>query len=765
MHKLMRLTLAIALMAGAGSAISQNQAAIDLQAAIRIESVDGDLEAAIEMYRRLAESSDGAIAAEALLHMGGAYEKLGRQEARQAYERVIAEFLDQTEQARVARQRLARLPLDTQPETGGTSLVAVLNEDLVGTADRYSHEFSPDGSQIVFVGDWREDALRRGPLARNSMRNIDILVADRSGTLIRPLLRDWGEFEEFLSPYEDGVSAISNIDNLRWSPDGRRIAFTARRPSDEALRQSRLEDSVHAIFVVDAEGGSPQQIGPSMHPDLDISAEAFFDLWWNSDSDALGFITHEGIFQLSLTGKINQIAEMALGRNTEVAGYSTDGRWIAFTVGNQQLGNVLYVISAQGGRAVRQAQTMSTGHGFAEGHGPTWTNDGTGLYVPSDIAGTTNIWRYGIDPGTGQPSGEPIQVTSYVDAVTLAPRALKAGEGLAYTLEQTRTTINVADVADPTRFSTIARGSSPRLSSDGRTIYYLGQGSGQNGIYAIDRDGSKRRRLSEHVVETGPFGEGFELSPDDRLLVYRVLDGDDRHLYTLDTQTGENRRIFTFARESDAGVGFFSPDGESIAFSEDDALYRVPANGGAPERIASLWRWYSSFIRWSPDGRRIAALGWESPEIDENSVYLVSASGGEPRRLRALTGDQGAYLEGLEWHPDGRRLSYFDYEIVRTRFLDLDGNVSDPIFDHREGWEYLGHWRPDGRHYVFESSLEGNNWQNFEFDLQTGEISPGPRVDDASAANSAPGFSADGSTMVWTSGKELRQIWLLTSVE
>jgi hypothetical protein len=47
-------------------------------------------------------------AAEALVHMGQCYEKLGDAESRKAYERVLREYGDQKEAAMVARARLGR---------------------------------------------------------------------------------------------------------------------------------------------------------------------------------------------------------------------------------------------------------------------------------------------------------------------------------------------------------------------------------------------------------------------------------------------------------------------------------------------------------------------------------------------------------------------------------------------------------------------------------------------------------------------------------
>src|SRR5690348_9576924 len=101
----------ICALAGVMLAAQENDSRADLalQAAIKKETVDGDLKGAIEQYRKIAQGKDRALAARALVRMGQCYEKLGDTEARKAYERVVQEFRDQQEAVRQARNRLATL--------------------------------------------------------------------------------------------------------------------------------------------------------------------------------------------------------------------------------------------------------------------------------------------------------------------------------------------------------------------------------------------------------------------------------------------------------------------------------------------------------------------------------------------------------------------------------------------------------------------------------------------------------------------------------
>ena len=111
-----RLFLTVAVLAGllsASLAIGQknDQAEVLLQTANHKQLVEGQLEEAIQLYKRIVQEQGGnrAVAAQALLEMGQCYEKLGNTEARKAYERLLRDYGDQNEAAAQARTRLAAL--------------------------------------------------------------------------------------------------------------------------------------------------------------------------------------------------------------------------------------------------------------------------------------------------------------------------------------------------------------------------------------------------------------------------------------------------------------------------------------------------------------------------------------------------------------------------------------------------------------------------------------------------------------------------------
>jgi tetratricopeptide (TPR) repeat protein len=95
----------------ASSVYGRQSAGVLLQSGLYKEDVNGDLEAAIAIYERVLKEfpKDRPVAAKALLHIGSCYEKMGKQEAQKAYQRLIQEYADQLEPVTQARVRLSKL--------------------------------------------------------------------------------------------------------------------------------------------------------------------------------------------------------------------------------------------------------------------------------------------------------------------------------------------------------------------------------------------------------------------------------------------------------------------------------------------------------------------------------------------------------------------------------------------------------------------------------------------------------------------------------
>ena len=131
---------------------------------------------------------------------------------------------------------------------------------------------------------------------------------------------------------------------------------------------------------------------------------------------------------------------------------------------------------------------------------------------------------------------------------------------------------------------------------------------------------------------------------------------------------------------SDLGVEsnpFFSPDGETIAFSAEydgnTDVFTIPSRGGMPRRLT----WHPSPDQargFSPDGK---AVLFASPREDFSNrnmqLYLVSLEGGFPAKLTIPNAHQATYS------PDGRRMAYTPMPPAFTQWKNYRGGTHSII--------------------------------------------------------------------------------------
>jgi Tol biopolymer transport system component len=241
----------------------------------------------------------------------------------------------------------------------------------------------------------------------------------------------------------------------------------------------------------------------------------------------------------------------------------------------------------------------------------------------------------------------------------------------------------------------------PRWSPDGKTIWfrvgfppalgYVPAGGGKISTVPTGSNKGEKSQLPE-AIESIPSG-GNAVSPDGTMVVFAGMrsphaagpylwtipvaggepvqltkdPGDDHYpcwfpdgktvaflrdkaIYTVSVTGGELRQI-TSASEAVAFAGIAcSPDGQSVAYFGDDRTLRIkPLSGGEARivtKVAALWR--DCEISWSPDGNRIAYSAG-------SKIWIVSSGGGAPEEVKtALAGRH----TNLAWSPDGKTIAF-----------------------------------------------------------------------------------------------------------
>jgi Tol biopolymer transport system component len=679
------------------------------------ERVKGDLDEAIKVYERIIVKfpNNRPIVAKALLHIGLCYEKMGKQEAQRAYQRLIKEYGDQPEPVQTAREHLEQLDAGAPgTKVNGPTYRLVLDDQIAGMPVG-PRDVSPTDDWIVFRS---QDKL---------------YIADQTATVIRPILDDSGPWK-----YPN---------SLRWSPDGRLIAYTAAKE----VTSDSSKSPVQAIFVLSPDGGAPRQIGPERTWYQNIRR-----LHWTPDGKHLTGVRRDGLYMLALDGsEVRFIPGKDLPGRYHVGlsdgEYSPNGRWLAYCTAGEYAENHekdIWILPATGGKA--QPLTHLPGpNGY-----PTWAPDGRTLYFVSGTKKIGNIWKLAIDPETGLQKGKPQQVTFFNDTDITAPRVLGDGDRIAFQMLKRNTSIQVADASSLNESRALVPGYSPQPSPDGQTIYYFHGERGERGIFAVPREGGTPRRLTpSRPGASHSLLLQFDLSPDGRTLAYVTKLGDGQGFVTLPVSGGEPHLMVEFA-EQHYVLPRWSPDGSQLAYAAGKGLYVIPAAGGKPRELAHLKEWEGWTVRWSPDGKFIAALGYDNdPKESSNAVFVVPASGGEPRQL---TPDV-EYKEGLEWHPDGKRLTYHISRYhSETRQVYLDGRPPSLLLDAPDIWDYVGIWAPDGSRFIFSGSVQGN-WGVYAYDEVSGKTT---LVSNAGL----PRWSRDGKTAAWGATRSTSlQTWIM----
>lgn len=332
----MAFVAAVVLLAGGVVAQQKRQQDIDLQAAIRTETVDGDLNGAIKQYGAIISKyrADRAVTATALLHLAECYQKLGDAQSQSFYERIVTDYADQKEAFALARSRLVRPNVSAR--VSGT---ARYRQVWTGPEVDVEGGVSPDGRYLSFV-DWATGDLALRDLAAGTNRRLTNKGTwEHSGEYAEwsAISRDGKQvaYSWFKNRYQlrviglqgSGVSQprtlfdnedVEEIAPHDWSPDGRRIAVQVKRQDRTTqIGWVAIEDgALHVVRSVDWRGTT--RIAYS--PDGNYLA---FDLPLSETGE------QRDLFVVTSDGRSQSAAGMNAGQN-RVIGWSPDGTRLLF---------------------------------------------------------------------------------------------------------------------------------------------------------------------------------------------------------------------------------------------------------------------------------------------------------------------------------------------------------------------------------------------------------------------------------------------------
>src|SRR6266436_3943394 len=302
----------------------------------------------------------------------------------------------------------------------------------------------------------------------------------------------------------------------------------------------------------------------------------------------------------------------------------------------------------------------------------------------------------------------------------------------------------VPTVGPPSAARQFTRGeksvSNAKWSPDGKVLAFTKEGGEEKDakqqVWFLYADGGEAWQVTKHKSGVG----GYEFSPDGKTLLLvatvpenadqekRKKDKDDavvadhdlkmEHLWSWNIATGEEKQIthgeFTVSEPR------WSPDGAHITYTsnptprQDDGSLQTAwvlevGTGKQQKLVESADATHAA--RWSADGKWIAYLSTAGDSIYQENLFVVSADGGEPRKLMGV------------------------FEL----------NAEEPI------------WGLDGKTIYF-SSVERETEEVFAADVAAGTVR---RLTDKPGVLHLTGISAKGMTAVgtWSDSKHLDEVF------
>jgi Tol biopolymer transport system component len=648
--KLVLLTglLCAALSAGyLASQAKDNKAEVALQAAIKTETVDGDLKGAIEQYKKIAAQPGAGrtVVATALLRMGQCYEKLGdadTREARKAYEQVVREYTDQAGIVAQARVRLVALG---SPGGGGGLVTRRVLTDASGVGGA----LTADGKSIRGI-DWDTGDVVQFDVAGGQKRRITNRLpwSDKGNTLgDQAFSRDGKQIAYdciVLSGTKEWVPQLRmrNLDGsglrtlcaekdtyvypLDWSPDaGSILAYRERNKAKELTLISTADGSVRVLRSMTLDW-----VRASFSPDGRFVA--FSSLREGSPPQG-------DVFLMTADGR-NEVVVAGHPAEDQLLGWTPDGRNLVFFSDRSGTWDI-WTVPIIGGKQQGEPELLKEHFGYDTevlGFAP----DGSCYYKTDTSAG--RFYNGEIDLETGKVLMPPTPVTTRYTGPPSQPTWSPDGRNLAY-ISRRRSAVPGNNILT---IRSAATGEehflSPRLrfvnqiswAPDGRSVIALGITETGVGIFRIDAETSEITKLGVRAVAP-------KLCPDGKTLLF-VTDGPSIRKRNLETgEESEVSKVETMSYD-------LSPDGREIVFQVDGAVKTVSLNGGEPrELFRGLAKSYG--LRWTKDGRYIIAraVGTESSEI-----WRVPAQGGTPLKLDLSV----PKMLFFALHPDNRRFVF-----------------------------------------------------------------------------------------------------------
>lgn len=197
----------------------------------------------------------------------------------------------------------------------------------------------------------------------------------------------------------------------------------------------------------------------------------------------------------------------------------------------------------------------------------------------------------------------------------------------------------------------------PAFSPDGTLVAFRqSDGAGKAGIYAAAVGGEKTVQLTSDIGDCCP-----TWSPDSRQIAFSRYSDDVLSILTVPALGGMEHHLYRGQASMGGGLSW-SPDGNYVAYvaspsgdrTRSSISFLSLADYSTHEITSPPPGYLDRSPMFSPDGKRLAFIRSTIAGVS-NDIYVMSASGGNPKRL---TFDRRPIMGSPAWTADSREIIF-----------------------------------------------------------------------------------------------------------